>query len=136
MPMEYYTVLWDWVCGLDRGVDIICITPSIFEAKKAFSKKLKEEKKFAEENGYTIYEDTDMIFDAGIDGFYNEDHTSLKIKSDKSYCVNKERIERALVCLSDNGVPKDECPEVLQALCYILLDEETESYLGKDVDNI
>jgi len=36
---------------------------------------------------------------------------------------------RALI---DNGIDPDESPIVLQALCYILLDEETEQYMPDD----
>lgn len=35
-----------------------------------------------------------------------------------------DRIQKALQCLIDNGIPEDEAECVLQALGYILLDEE------------
>lgn len=39
--------------------------------------------------------------------------------------IDREDIRRALKCLEDNGIEKDECGVVLQALCYILTDTET-----------
>ena len=38
--------------------------------------------------------------------------------------ISKEKIEKAKQCLIDNGIDKDEAEIVLQALGYILLDEE------------
>lgn len=50
--------------------------------------------------------------------------------------INREQIKKALQCLADNGIDKDECPTVLQALCYILLDEEIEDLLlEEDYEN-
>ena len=49
-------------------------------AKKAFAKHRNSEKKFADEEGYTIAEDTDCEFESYIPGFYDHDHTVLYIK--------------------------------------------------------
>lgn len=38
--------------------------------------------------------------------------------------VSGTKIEKAIQCLIDNGIEKDEAKVVLQALGYILLDEE------------
>ena len=43
--------------------------------------------------------------------------------------IDRENIRRALQCLEDNGIDKDECPVVLQALGYILTDTELEDLL-------
>lgn len=43
--------------------------------------------------------------------------------------AKRMRIETALQCLRDNGIDKQECPEVLKALCYILCDDEIEDLL-------
>lgn len=42
--------------------------------------------------------------------------------------VTKEKYNQAKQCLIDNGIELDEADIVLQALCYILCDEETEQY--------
>lgn len=38
--------------------------------------------------------------------------------------ISKDKIKRAIKCLVDNGIEKDKAETVLQALGYILLDEE------------
>jgi hypothetical protein len=38
--------------------------------------------------------------------------------------ITDEKIKKALQILEDNGIDKDECEVVLQALGYALLDEE------------
>lgn len=45
--------------------------------------------------------------------------------------VTQEAFDNAKICLIDNGIDEDEANTVLQALCYILCDEETEQYFGK-----
>lgn len=45
-------------------------------------------------------------------------------KGDIVYGLTKEKIEKAEQCLIDNGVCVDEAKTVLQALGYILMDEE------------
>lgn len=42
--------------------------------------------------------------------------------------VNQQSFDKAKQCLIDNGIEPDETETVLQALCYILLDEETEQF--------
>lgn len=44
------------------------------------------------------------------------------------YSMTKEKFDEARMCLINNGVDEDEADLVLQALCYILLDEETEEF--------
>lgn len=49
---------------------------------------------------------------------------------------NREKIQKALQLLTDNGIDRDECPIVLQALCYILMDAEIEDLLlEEDYEN-
>lgn len=56
---------------------------------------------------------------------------SLKVKKFSGHLMpfivtemNDEKINSALQCLIDNGIDEDEAETVLQALGYILLDEE------------
>lgn len=43
--------------------------------------------------------------------------------------LSKTKINQAIDCLVDNGIEdEDEAFYVLQALCYILIDEEIEDY--------
>lgn len=49
---------------------------------------------------------------------------------------NRNKVKKALQCLLDNGIDTDECPTVLQALCYILIDKEIEDILlEEDYEN-
>lgn len=38
--------------------------------------------------------------------------------------ITEEKVNKALQCLIDNGIEEDEACNVLQALGYILIDEE------------
>ncbi len=48
---------------------------------------------------------------------------------DHGRLLNLEKIMHAEKCLIDNGIEEDEAETVLQALCYILIDEEIEDYM-------
>ena len=43
-----------------------------------------------------------------------------------AHTMNQSIFNRAAKCLIDNGTDSDEAATVLQALCYILMDTETE----------
>jgi hypothetical protein len=42
--------------------------------------------------------------------------------------ITQAKFDKAKQCLIDNGIDFDEADIVLQALCYILVDEETEQF--------
>ena len=46
--------------------------------------------------------------------------------------VSKDNLIKAMQCLADNGIEKDECYNVLQALCYTLMDIEIDDYLTEE----
>ena len=46
--------------------------------------------------------------------------------------LTRETFNKAKQCLIDNGIEADEAEIVLQALCYILLNEETEQYFEEE----
>lgn len=46
--------------------------------------------------------------------------------------VTQDKFNKAKQCLIDNGIEANEANIVLQALCYILMDEETEQYFQED----
>ena len=46
--------------------------------------------------------------------------------------MTREVFKKAKQCLIDNGIEVDEAEVVLQALCYILLNEETEQFFKED----
>ena len=80
--MKHYVVLCDWAVDhlCDSGVNITGVAHSLEEAKEIFAKAIVDEKKYAKENNWTIYEDTDMCFDAGEDGYYASEHTHFYIQ--------------------------------------------------------
>ena len=48
--------------------------------------------------------------------------------------ITKIKFDKAKQCLVDNGIETDEAETVLQALCYILCDEETEQQFHSETD--
>lgn len=78
--MMHFVIVNDWANEYENGTTILGVEHSLEEAKKVFQTYLEEEKKYAEEHGFTIYEDCDTIFDAGEDGYYISNHTNLYIQ--------------------------------------------------------
>lgn len=46
--------------------------------------------------------------------------------------ITKDKFNKAKQCLVDNGIEYDKTEAVLQAICYILLDEEAERLFSDD----
>lgn len=80
--MKHYVILCDWAMdNIDAGgVEITAVAHSFEEAKEIFAQKVTDEKKYADDNGWKIYIDTDDEFDAGEDGFYASEHTHFYIQ--------------------------------------------------------
>ena len=81
--MTHYVVMCDWAISgsfIDSGVDITGIAHSLDEAKEIFAKAVIDEKKYAEEHNFTIYEDSEVEFDAGEEGNYIEEHAHFFIR--------------------------------------------------------
>lgn len=78
--MKHYVVFLEWSTEGDNGSNILGVVHSPEEAKKIFKETADEERKLAEENGWEIYEDTDVEFDAGEDGYYCSNHSRLYIQ--------------------------------------------------------
>ena len=74
-----YVVLLEWAANDDYGVNVIAVTDDADEAEAIFAKEVVTEKTIAEQNGWEVYSDTEGEFDAGCPGFYNENHTCLRI---------------------------------------------------------
>lgn len=63
---------------------------------------------------------------------YGDGHVYTAAEIEGGICSRKHNISEkqqkdALQCLIDNGIDEDESKTVLQALCYILLDEEIDN---------
>lgn len=80
--MTHYVVLCDWALENQNasGVDITGIAHSLEEAKAIFAEAVVDEKKYAEENNWEIFEDSDVAFCAGEEGYYAAEHTYFYIQ--------------------------------------------------------
>ena len=81
----HYVVINEW--AVDNGeiasaVEIVAVCHTPKEAKEAFEKRLPEEMRCAEDNGWSVYEHDDerLVFDAGQDGYYDAEHTRLYVE--------------------------------------------------------
>lgn len=80
--MKHFVILAD-IAVDNMGYDethVVAVTHSLEEAKVIFAEKIADEKKYAENNGWEIYVDTDEEFDAGEDGFYAAEHAHFYIE--------------------------------------------------------
>ena len=78
--MKHFVIINDWANEYESGVSILGVVHSMEEAKEIFKQNYMDEKNYAEEHNFTIYEDCDVDFDAGEDGYYVSNHTHLFIK--------------------------------------------------------
>ena len=78
--MKHFVVVQNWASGYDSDSDVAGVAHTLEKAKEIFAGIAKTEKKFAKDSGYTIYEDSDVLFDAGKEGYYIEDHTKVYIQ--------------------------------------------------------
>ena len=79
--MEHYVIINEWANDMESGLSVIGVAHTLEEAKAIFKERAADERAFAEDNGFEIFEDTDTLFDAGENGFYSINHTILCIKS-------------------------------------------------------
>ena len=80
MDYEHYVIINDWANEYENGVSILGIVHSLEEAKRIFNECVAEEKQYAEEHDFEIYNDDDEDFDAGEDGYYVSNHTRVYIQ--------------------------------------------------------
>ena len=77
---KHYVVMHCWADEDTSASDILGVAHSLDEAKDIFNEHLKAEREHADNHGYTIYDDLDVLFDAGCDGHYMDHHTCLYIQ--------------------------------------------------------
>ena len=77
---SHYVIVLDWATEDDSSVDIVGVFHSLDYAKEKFEKYVVEEKQLARDNGYDIETDNEMIFDAGIMGYWRDNHITLYIQ--------------------------------------------------------
>lgn len=76
----HYVIINDWAEDLAQSSKILEIAHSFEEAKEKIIPHIQLEKAYAEERGYTIFEENEILFDAGKEGYYAEHHTLVTIK--------------------------------------------------------
>ena len=77
---KHYVIVLDWAYDYEAAVDILGVTHTYEEAKEIFDKQLAEEKKLVEEYGYTVETEDATTFDAGEEGYWSSNHTTLYIQ--------------------------------------------------------
>lgn len=78
---KHYVVASHWACDYEVGCTILGVGHTLDEAKTIFNNHVIEEKEYASEQGWTVFEDKDTVFDAGVEGYYAKDHTYIFIDS-------------------------------------------------------
>ena len=81
--MKHYVIVLDWAVDhgtTANGVEIIAVVHTPKEAKEIFADKVADEKAYAEANGWEIFADSDVEFDAGEDGYYAAEHAHFYIQ--------------------------------------------------------
>ena len=78
--MKHYVVVNEWANEYENGTTILGVTHSLEEAKEIFNQSYVDEKAYAEEHDFTIYDDCETVFDAGEEGYYVSNHTNLYIQ--------------------------------------------------------
>lgn len=85
--MMHYVIVNEWMDEDKGAVSILDVVHSPEEAEIVFGKYVANEKQYAENHGFKIYEDSNTVFDAGEEGYYVSNHTRLYIE------VVKQRYE-------------------------------------------
>lgn len=79
----HYVLINEWAIDngeIASGVEIVAVCHTQEEVKAAFNKRLPEEQDCAKDNGWTLYEHSDLEFDAGKEGYYDAEHTRLYVE--------------------------------------------------------
>ena len=74
--MKHFVIVKDWANEYESGTTILGVTHSIEKAKDIFNESLADEKRYAAEHGFIIYDDCETVFYAG----YANNHTNLYIQ--------------------------------------------------------
>lgn len=78
--MKHYVIVNDWANEFENGTNILGVVHSLEEAKEIFNEQLVEEREYAAEHNFEIYDDCETVFDAGEDGNYVSNHSYLYIQ--------------------------------------------------------
>ena len=77
--MKHFVIINEWTQDFENGVTVLGVTHDCEKAKIIFNNAVDKERKIADENSWEIFEDEDMLFDAGESGCYINNHTTVLI---------------------------------------------------------
>lgn len=77
---SHYVIVLDWATEDDGDVQLMGIAHTLDDAKEIFSGYVDGEREFTVEKEYDIIEDNEMILDAGIMGYWRDNHITLYIQ--------------------------------------------------------
>lgn len=77
---KHYVVIWDWSSKGESEHTIQGVFDDEIEARELFDRLVSREADFAKRNEYTINTYNDRLFDAGLEGWYDTDHTCIQIQ--------------------------------------------------------
>ena len=78
--MKHFVIVSDWANEYECGSNVLGVAHSFEEAKDIFNTNLADERQYAEDHGFTIFDDCETVFDAGEEGYYVKNHTNLYIQ--------------------------------------------------------
>lgn len=78
--MGHFVIVHDWSNTYESGTTILGVAHSLEEAKEIFNQSLADEKQYAEDHGFTVFDDCETVFDAGEEEYYACNHTNLYIQ--------------------------------------------------------
>lgn len=78
--MKHYIVINEWTDGMSFDTNYLGVYSGFDAAHEKFLQILDEEREYANERKYEIYENNDWCFDAGFPGDYVGQHSRLWIE--------------------------------------------------------
>ena len=83
--VKHFVVIAEWCVDYEEGYVVVGVYHTLEEAMEAFRCRVEsDEKLLADEYGYEFYSDSDRLFDAGLDGYYSQDHLRVSIEEVES----------------------------------------------------
>ena len=77
--MKHYVIVNDWANEYESGTNVLGVTHSLEEAKEIFNTYVDNEREYARENNWEIFEDTDTVFESGKNWHYASNHSKMFI---------------------------------------------------------
>ena len=77
--MKHFIVINDWVNRSECDINILAVAHTLEEAKEIFNTYVDNEREYARENNWEIFEDTDTVFESGKNWHYASNHSKMFI---------------------------------------------------------